>query len=422
MKDSKSNKSPASTKKREASETPNHDKQHKKMKLDVLDEKRAFLADFGTNLPPKELFNDSAVSIEVEWDDHGKKILSAEIEHHDSFFKFEGKENPQAEKCYVGIFNKETNQLNLVPADYFHLHSSGPQKSSETINELQLRTKLERQDNLVGYSNKKKSMCSKFSTQKYARIQVGIEQQMIKKDDINDFGQKLVEEISTKEEITQETSGYKLVRDTTTQVNSEVYDLDNYLKPNLVELIKAAFSSTFSTMNPKEKVEVLQAKSTEFCSTVLRGFINQKLKTDFGKKVLARPEMLMNLLYADKMFELIKNYASHKNEYAYKTKGPVLHAFAKFYLTPSSTNYHTVKLHMDALIIYMTIMDFTVDPEIIAKDWNVPSERIKAYLVQLGCKSDSASKLYCLVAPVKVPVFQKMIVKHKNKPQHANRT
>lgn len=87
-------------------------------------------------------------------------------------------------RCYIGIFNKETNKLDLVPADYFHLRSSGPQKSTETYNETQLKHKLQKQDNLVGYYNIKRSMCSKFSTQKYARIQANIEQQRIKQSDI----------------------------------------------------------------------------------------------------------------------------------------------------------------------------------------------------------------------------------------------
>lgn len=50
------------------------------------------VADFGTNLPPKELF-DEGVNIEIEWDSTGKKVLSTEIENHGTLFKYEGKED-----------------------------------------------------------------------------------------------------------------------------------------------------------------------------------------------------------------------------------------------------------------------------------------------------------------------------------------
>jgi hypothetical protein len=67
---------------------------------------------------------------------------------------------------YIGIFNKETKQLDLVPSDYFRMKSQGPVLNSDDSNPNadRFQRSIDKTTKLTDYRSKKRALANKFGT------------------------------------------------------------------------------------------------------------------------------------------------------------------------------------------------------------------------------------------------------------------
>lgn len=379
----------------------------KKMKMDpkylknmnVMGERKAFIVDFETNLPPNDIFDLQNGGIEIENRGPHSKVLSTKYINENCSIDFTGKQTVTPTKHYIGLFNKSTHQLDLIPADYFRMKSRGPKKTSAlaTKNSLKFENKIAKQKNLSNYNDQRKGMADLFSTSKFTQIQKSLQKQLINDSDKKVVTEKLFDSIGTSGMFTNEEdkeSSYRPKVNTKTKFLEEVYVLDDVYQAHLVSQMKlVGVGSNVTKGNVDEKTK-------DFNS-----FLLKMILTTNRNDILQSEEQVFLAFYIENLIQLIKRNAL-RSLYKIDKEDVVINAFKQFYFARGSSNTVStkdeVRIIIDTLILLLHLCHFSLDSTEIAKDLSINEKKIRSLLTHIGCKYDSGTT-YTLTAPVQLP-------------------